>query len=202
MKRKIRYTILILLAAAVFSLSLHLPRAARAEYYGDTRTKRFHTEDCPEKKAIKPRNRQIFNSEEEAGSRGFYPCTLCIAPVGMENSNIQGHVMHSLPVVRTTYYVGDKQNKIYHYQWCAAAKALPQAEVIRFPNVEAAVKAGYERCPECRPSLPVVKNQVPPEEDKTTQPTPETKKKQPVEKPKSKPAQPQEIEDVMPGASM
>lgn len=178
------------------------PKPCAADFYGDIRTKRYHTEDCPEKKDLKARYRKVFTSEEEAGSRGFYPCTTCIPPAGQAFGNQRLQVKHSQPVVRNAHYVGDKQNRLYHHQWCAAAKALAPADQVKFQNVEAAVRAGYERCPECRPPVPMVKMQVVPEEPAAGRATPVPQNSGPAAQPKPTPAHAQDIEDVIPGTNM
>jgi hypothetical protein len=132
-------------------------RPAHAEVYGDAATKRYHTAECPEKALIKPRNLVRFTAEAEAGAKGYYPCPICITPLGQKSAPAGASRKLSQPVVRASVYLGDVAQKTYHYPWCRLVKDLPPSGIRRFTSIEKAAAEGYTRCPECNPPVAVAK---------------------------------------------
>jgi len=136
-----------------------LSQSARAEFYGDALSKRYHTSECSLKKNITARNQKVFTAEPEAAAKGYYPCALCIPPVGQDSLPVrQQRKMLSQPVTRGTFYIGDSVKKTFHYPWCPAVKSLRPQATVRFPNIEKAASSGFARCTECCPPMPPVKS--------------------------------------------
>ena len=139
------------MTALVLGLGATAP--AWAEFYGDAQIKRYHTAECAMKETIKPRDLKTFASEAEAGGKGFYPCTLCIPPVGKENQVSERRTL-SQPVRRGAAYIGDLEQRVYHSSWCHLVKGLKTNGIRTFAHVEQADAAGYTRCTECNPPQP------------------------------------------------
>jgi hypothetical protein len=158
------------------------PRTAAAEVYGDAAAKKYHTPDCPEKARIKPRDLKLFEAEAEAGAKGYYPCPICIPPVGKDSRPDQSSRKLSQPVSRASVYIGDISQGTYHYPWCRRIKGLPTADLKRFPGVEKAVAEGFARCGECNPPMAVAKiGRVTPAKKPAPPPAPEDAKGLPPE---------------------
>ena len=54
--------------------------AANTGFMGSVNSDKYHYPDCKHARSIKPENRIIFNSIEEAKSRGYSPCKVCKPP--------------------------------------------------------------------------------------------------------------------------
>ena len=150
----------------VLMLLLGTTAVAQAEFYGDAQTKRYHTAECAMKEAIKPRDLKTFTSEAEAGGKAFYPCTLCIPPMGKENQTTERRTL-SQPVSRDVGYIGDSELQVYHSPWCPLIKVLKANDIRKFAKVEQADATGYTRCAECNPPRPAQMKEAPNPADET-----------------------------------
>ncbi len=154
-----RRTVIILGVLAGLAGAALLPRGAGADVYGDAENKRYHTETCPEKSGILPRNLVVFGSEAQAAARGYYPCPVCNPPSVGKHSQPGLQRQLSRPVTRNSYFLGDRKNKIYHYVWCPLGQAVPEQDRVRLWDLSEAAKAGYQRCPRCNPPQALGMNQ-------------------------------------------
>ncbi len=128
-----------------------VPGLSNAIVYGDNHTKRYHTGECAEQRLIEKKNLCIFISRAEAGSKGFYPCRICMPPLSRPALNTESKRQLSLPIVRGREYVGDINTHIYHYYWCPLIKKNKHTKNVYFKTVASAVKRGYAPCRECHP---------------------------------------------------
>jgi hypothetical protein len=53
------------------------PPPPRRVYIGDTATKRFHREGCPEIESLDLSHQRLFEDPGEALDRGYSPCKVC-----------------------------------------------------------------------------------------------------------------------------
>lgn len=53
---------------------------AKNGYLGSIKSDKYHKPDCKHAKSIKPENRIIFYSVEEAKEKGYVPCKVCKPP--------------------------------------------------------------------------------------------------------------------------
>ncbi|MEW6517098.1 MAG: hypothetical protein AB1439_09350 [candidate division FCPU426 bacterium] len=127
------------------------PLSAQAKIYADKESHLYHSDTCPAKDQIKPKYLRIFNAEQEAESRGFYPCEKCITPSNQPSQIDQTGKKLSLPLKREQTYVGQRNSKVYHYDWCTVLQDLPAEERVMFPSARVAAQKGYQPCPECNP---------------------------------------------------
>lgn len=49
------------------------------------------------------------------------------------------------------YYIGNKNSKIFHRNYCGSATQMNDSNKIRFDTKDAAIDAGYKRCGNCHP---------------------------------------------------
>lgn len=139
------------IAAAWFlAASLGLALSAASELIADKATKRFHNPECQQVQNIKSANRQAFSSESEARSRAFYPCTECMQ-LGEGETASKTKKKLGQPVTRETAYWGEPKTRLFHYAWCPTLKDEPPGRLIKFKQVELAVRQGYTPCRECGP---------------------------------------------------
>lgn len=128
-----------------------VPGLSNAIVYGDNHTKRYHTGECAEQRLIEKKNLYIFISGAEAGSKGFYPCRICMPSLSRPALKTERKRQLSLPIVRGREYVGDIKTHIYHYYWCPLIKKNKHIKKVYFKTVKAAAKKGYAPCRECHP---------------------------------------------------
>lgn len=126
---------------------------AQAKVYADKSSNLFHAETCPEKERIRPGNLRVFDSEPEAESRGFYPCKICIPPTGPPSLVNKQEKKLSLPVNRNQRYIGDREKKIFHYEWCSLVREIPSKQRKVFTSAKTAHRKGFEPCSECNPPV-------------------------------------------------
>lgn len=132
-------------------LILGASRTARADIYGDAMTKRYHTADCPEKKKIKARYLKVFAAEAEAGGQTYYPCPICIPPLGKPIHEVAARRQLSSKVSHVAGYIGDETAKVVHNTWCRLVGEIAPGAARKFASVEKAETLGYARCQECSP---------------------------------------------------
>jgi|GEM_PF-5452923 len=131
--------------------------AARSEMYCDDLTKRYHTDVCQEKDKIRPRYLKKFKDEAEAESRGYYPCTICVTPFRHHPQEPKQIRQLAKPPERGKEYVGDSENKLYHYGWCDRIPEIKAGNRHVFKTADKAAQQGYAPCKACNPPTVVKK---------------------------------------------
>jgi methylphosphotriester-DNA--protein-cysteine methyltransferase len=149
-----------LLGLAGLLLAVLAPQAG-AKIYADKESHLYHIDTCPDKEQIKPKNLRLLDAEEEARSKGFYPCEKCIAPNDQPSQVERTGKKLSLQVSREQIYVGQRSTKTYHYGWCTALQEVPAADRVNFSSPKMASQKGYQACAECSP--PAMYQRVNPE---------------------------------------
>jgi methylphosphotriester-DNA--protein-cysteine methyltransferase len=76
----------LLVAMAVF---MFVSLAFSGEFYGSSRSNKYHYPGCTWARKIKPSNLVVFTSPEQAVKAGYTPCKVCAPPLksGAKNRN-------------------------------------------------------------------------------------------------------------------
>ncbi|MBN1595225.1 hypothetical protein JW933_04785 [candidate division FCPU426 bacterium] len=149
-KHRLRARVVMMLSLAGW---LSLSFSAEAKIIADCENQIYHRDTCPEVKAVKKRNWREFDSEPEAESRGFFPCKTCITPANQPSLKEKEIKKLSVPVAREKIYIGDREKKVYHHEWCPLVNDIPEKNLRQFENVKKAIELEYTACKECNPPV-------------------------------------------------
>lgn len=61
----------------LFLLIILLPNTVLAEYWGSKKSDKFHYPSCQWAMKIKPENKIVFKTKEDALKAGYIPCKVC-----------------------------------------------------------------------------------------------------------------------------